>query len=210
MHVCFHGLERLWLVCLAVRLSIVILSVPRQPSSALRLRFAPTETLMEQHSSPSWSSWPHIAVAHLSDPLTVSTQADVLTSPAPAPAPNAKAPCNIFILPLGRSVAAMWRSKTGQLQVPAWRLHLWKKMPLSKAHILYGKGYSWVDRWGDGQWVEMFKVLSCVQPDMNSIYTQIHNYYNHIRDRSFIFWGNKLICFLTELKYEATFISQLA
>lgn len=80
-------------------MSIVILSTLQQPSPALWLRFSPTETLMEQHSSPSWSSWPHIAVAHLSDPLTVFTQADVLTSPAPTPASSAKAQCNIFSLP---------------------------------------------------------------------------------------------------------------
>lgn len=32
--------------------------------------------------------------------------------------------CNIFILPLGRSVDAMLRSKTGQVRVPVWHLHL--------------------------------------------------------------------------------------
>lgn len=85
---------------------------------------------MEQHSSPSWSSWPHIAVAHLSDPLTVSTQADVLTSPTPALASYSKALCNNFILPLGRSMAAMLRGKTAQLRVPAWHLHLWEKIQL--------------------------------------------------------------------------------
>ncbi len=97
MHVCFYGLVRLWLVS-HNEMSIVIISTLQQPSSALWLRFAPTETLMEQHSSPSCSSWPHIAVAHLSDPLTVSMQADVLTSPAPALASCAQPLCNIFIL----------------------------------------------------------------------------------------------------------------
>lgn len=141
-------------------MSIVILSILQQPSPALWLRLAPTETLMEQHSSPSWSSWPHIAVAHLSDPLTVSTQADVLTSPTPALASYAKALCNIFILPLGRSMAAMLRSKTGQLQVAAWHLHLWEKMQSCpwarhiscKAKRTAGRTDERMGRWWDSGW----------------------------------------------------------
>ena len=101
---------------------------PQNCSSPPLPRLAPTETLMEQHSLPSWSSWPHIAVAHLSDPLTVSTKADVLTSPTPALASYAQALCNIFILPLSGSVDAMLRSKTGQLWVPVCHLHLWEKV----------------------------------------------------------------------------------
>lgn len=80
-----------------------------------------------RHRFPSWSSWPHITVAHLSDPLTVFTQADVLTSPAPVLASTAKAQSNIFSLPW--AAAAAWRQEVREVN-SRFLFGIWEKAQL--------------------------------------------------------------------------------
>lgn len=67
----------------------------------------------ERHQSPSWGSWPHITVAHLSEPLTVFTQADVPASPDPVLASAAKAQAQYFQPTPGSSMTAVkWGRST--------------------------------------------------------------------------------------------------
>lgn len=85
----------------------------QQPSPGLCLQPVPAETLMEQHSSPSWSSWPQIITIYLSDLFMVFPQADVLTSPTPWIWPLLLMHCAIFLFlpPRGGSIAAMFVKK---------------------------------------------------------------------------------------------------
>lgn len=124
-------------------MSVVVSPKPPRPFPCFRARTCPRLRLMKQRSLPSWGSWPHIAVAHLSEPLTVSTRA----GRCPDITNRCFCPVQCFHSTSERDHDCNVQSHLGLRKVPTCFeiLRAWVRRPLSKARRHMGP--SWAYGW---------------------------------------------------------------